>query len=285
MEAYAPLTLDEALELRAAHPGATVVAGGTDVMVDVNFRRLRPTSLLDLSHVEELREWHWEPELVSVGAGVSLARVARDLEPFHALAGAAGAVGSPQIRNRATLGGNIGTASPAGDAVAALAAYDAAIVVGSRGGARRRVPWSEFFLGPKRTALAPKELILAAEWRPATGPGFFAKVGPRNAMVIAVASVCLQLDIEAHAVRLALGSVGPTVLRAPRAEAFAATLDWEHLSPAAFERLGELAALDSRPIDDLRGSAAYRRHAVSVLARRALAWAVAERPHREAVAA
>ena len=258
MSLYVPRSLEEALEVRAEHPEATVVAGGTDVMVGVNFGRFRPEALLDLSRVEELKGWWQEDGAVFVGAGMTFARIGRELADFPPLAAAALSVGSAQVRNRATIGGNLGTASPAGDSLPVLAAYDAAVVLGAPG-VTRKVPWDAFLLGPKRTALEPDELILGVEWKPLDGPGSFAKVGPRGAMVIAVASACLQLDGDGG-VRLALGSVAPTVIRARDAEA-------AHDDPAEF---GRLAAAAARPIDDVRASAAYRRHVVEVLARRAL---------------
>lgn len=276
-EALRPRTLEEALALRSAHPEATVVAGGTDLMVGVNFGRTEPSCLLDLSRVEELTAWARDEDTISIGAGVTFARVVQELDDLTALAEASATVGSPQIRGRATLGGNIVTASPAGDGIAALAAYDASIVVARHGEHERRIPWDEFFLGPKRTALAGDELVVAAEWEPIDGPGTFAKVGPRSAMVIAIAGVCVQLDEPAHDVRIALGSVGPTVLRATRAEQLFTQLDWDAPDDAALREAGALAAADTHPIDDLRGSAAYRRQAVEVLVRRALAWTLAAR--------
>ena len=276
-EAWRPTTLRAALALRAEHPAATVVAGGTDLMVDVNFRRARPSGLLDLSRIEELRAWERDEYLVSVGAGVTFARLAAELDDQVALAEASLTVGSAQIRNRATIGGNVATASPAGDGIAALAAYDAAIVVESAARGRRALPWHRFFAGPRRTALEPDELVVAVEWQPAAGPAAFAKLGPRGAMVIAVVSVCIQLDEGAHGVRISLGSVGPTVLRATLAEEYVAALDWAAPSDVDLAYAGELAALQASPIDDLRGSAAYRRHSVQVLVRRLLGWTLAER--------
>ena len=175
---------------------------------------------------------------------------------------------SRQIRNRATIGGNLATASPAGDGIPVLAAYGADVVAASARSGTRRIPLGEFLVGPKRTSLAPDELIVGVEWRPVPGPGSFTKVGRRHAMVIAIASVCLQADEERHGVRLALGSVGPTVLRAAGAEEYAQGRDWS--DPATLAEFGRLAAAEAQPIDDLRGSAAYRRHVVEVLARRAL---------------
>ncbi len=273
---YAPRSLDEALAIKCEHPDVVPVAGGTDLMVEVNARRVRPDSLLDLSRVEELKHWSCRAGTVFLGAGVTFARIARELTDFRPLVEAARSVGSPQIRNRATIGGNLATASPAGDSIAVLAAYDASIVA-AREGVLRRVRWGDFLLGPKRNSLSADELILGVEWRRADGPGAFAKVGIRNAMTIAIASVCVQLDESGHELRLALGSVGPTVLRASQAELFAATaLDWDDPGEALLE-FARHAAAEAQPIDDLRGSAAYRRCVVEVLARRTLSWAMEDR--------
>lgn len=276
MDAIVPRTLDEALEARAAYPDAVPVAGGTDLWVEVNARRLRSAVLLDLSRVEELRTWERRNGSVFVGASVTFTRVIRELGAFRPLVEAARTVASPQIRNRATIGGNLVTASPAGDGIAVLAAYGADVIASATGGRTRRIPLEEFLVGPKRTSLAPDELLVGVEWTPPPGPGSFAKVGRRSAMVIAVASVCLQLDEETHTVRLALGSVGPTVLRAPRAEEFASDLDWSG-AQGTLEEFGRLAAAAASPIDDLRGTAAYRRHVVGVLAQRALGRALEAR--------
>ena len=281
MGGLTPTTLAEALEARAAHPEAVPIWGGTDLMVAINFGRLRPQALLDLSRVTELATWGRRNGTVRVGAGMSFARIASELGEFPALVQAARAVGSPQIRNRATIGGNLGTASPAGDSIPVLAAYDGQILLASRGG-ERRLRWDEFLLGPKHTALAEDELIIGVEWPFVRSVGSFAKVGTRNAMVIAIASVCLQVDPGARRVRLALGSVAPTVVRALEAEAFAAdALAWDDperpLPEKAAGEFGALAATAAQPIDDVRGSAAYRRRAIEVLARRALTWAVEDR--------
>lgn len=275
MDVFTPNSLEEALDVRLTHPEATPIAGGTDLMVDVNARRSRPEALLDLSRVGELETWQRENGTVFVGAGMTFARIARELTEFRPLVAAAQSIASPQIRNRATLGGNLGTASPAGDSIPVLAAYGADVVAASARAGRRRIALGEFLVGPKRTSLAPDELIVGVEWTPVAGPGSFAKVGRRNAMVIAIASACLQVDEQRHGVRLALGSVAPTVLRARHAEEFADGLDWS--DPATLAEFGRLAAAETRPIDDLRGTVAYRRHVVEVLARRALALAAEER--------
>jgi CO/xanthine dehydrogenase FAD-binding subunit len=192
---------------------------------------------------------------------------------------AARTVGSPQIRNRGTLGGNLATASPAGDAIPPLAAAGATVEIASSAGART-VPVTDFCTGPGRSVLAPGELIAAVRAPVARGPQQFAKVGPRNAMVIAVCSLAVQLDPEARTVGAAIGSAAPTVVRAPEAEAFIeGALDeagaWDRRGPIAepaLARFGELVGAAARPIDDVRGSAAYRRHALAVLGRRALRW-------------
>jgi CO/xanthine dehydrogenase FAD-binding subunit len=275
MEVFLPRSLDEALELKTENPDAVPVAGGTDLMVAINFGRARPPALLDLSRVAELKAWHTENGRVHLGAGVTFATIERELTGFRPLAEAARSVGSPQIRNRATIGGNVGTASPAGDGLLPLAAYDAEVVVASRDRIRRE-SWETFFVGPKRTTLAPDELIVGLEWRRIDAPGSFAKVGTRNAMVIAIAGLCVQLDPPARTVRVALGSVAPTVVRAREAEAFAAgAVHWDRDAPfddAVVAEFGSLVSAAATPIDDVRGSAMYRRHAVEVLARRALRW-------------
>lgn len=286
MDVLRPRNLEEALAMKSAHPEARPIAGGTDLMVELNFDRARPEAILDLWPVPELREWRREDGTLFVGAGVTFARIMRELPDLVPLVQASRTVGSPQIRNRGTIGGNLGTASPAGDALPVLAAYEAEVVVGKEGADPRALPWSEFMRGPKQTALLPEELILGARWRPSRGPGSFSKIGVRNAMVISAAGLCLVIDEDARAVRVALGSVGPTIIRALEAEAFASdALDeagvWEDPSVTVPSRVVEgfadLVAGAARPIDDVRGTAAYRRHACRVLARRALTWTLAER--------
>jgi CO/xanthine dehydrogenase FAD-binding subunit len=281
-----PRTLEEALAMKAERPEAVPIAGGTDLMVEINFDRRRPSTLMDISRLAELRRWQYEDSRIVLGAGITYSRILRELSAHTALVQASRTVGSPQIRNRGTVGGNLGTASPAGDALPPLAVYDAEVVLGRAGGRTRVLPWHKFLVGPKQTALAPEELIVSVRWRPVRGPGSFSKVGTRNAMVIAIASLCLQVDEEERQVRVALGSVGPTVLRAYQAEAFAATAladagVWEdpraNVSAAILEEFGERVAAAARPIDDIRGTAAYRRHACRVLARRALEWALDDR--------
>ena len=281
MEFLQPGDWREALELRAAHPGAVPLWGGTDVMVDLNFGRERPEAILDLTRVRELAEWEERDGALRVGAGVSYTRAIAELGGMlPGLAAASRTVGSPQIRNRGTIGGNLGSASPAGDALPPLYASDAEIELASTRGTRR-VPIAEFITGPKRNVLEPGELIAAFHVKRATGPQQFSKVGTRNAMVIAVCSFALALHPDERRVGTCIGSAAPTPVAAPDAEAFAAeALDWDGGAPpdeATLARFGELVAQAASPIDDVRGTSAYRRHALSVLARRSLAWAWSER--------
>lgn len=285
MDVFLPRTLDEALALKAAHPEALPLAGGTDVLVDINFGRLRPAAVLDVTRLAELQSWRRENGHLVLGAGVSYTRIVNELSEFIPLAQASRSVGSPQIRNRGTVGGNLGTASPAGDALPVLAAYDADIVLRSVRGTRA-MPWNEFLVGPKKTAIAPDELIQAVRWKVVRGPGSFSKIGTRNAMVISVAGLCCVLDEDAQQVRIALGSVGPTIIRATEAEAFIAGAikaagAWADPAIAVpddkLREFSEQLALAARPIDDVRGTAGYRVHALKVLARRALTWALEER--------
>jgi CO/xanthine dehydrogenase FAD-binding subunit len=276
MELLRPATWAEALQMKAAHPDATPIAGGTDVMVEINLDRHRPHALIDLTRVSDLAEWATEDGLVRVGAGVTYARILDELPMLPGLAIASRTVGSPQIRNRGTVGGNLGTASPAGDAHPPLLAADALVELASAGGIRR-IPAREFYVGPKRSAMRPDELVAAFLIRPARGGQQFSKVGTRNAMVIAVCSFAIDVDLESRRVGTGIGSAGPTPLRAPEAEAFIeGELDWENRRPpgdAAMRRFGDLVAAAAKPIDDIRGTANYRRHALSVMARRCLQWA------------
>ena len=274
MAVHLPATVDEAVEHLAATPSSTVLAGGTDLMVEVNDGHRRPSGVVVVNRIPELRSWRYDPRTatVTIGSAVTYSEMLdgplATLVP--ALSEAARTVGSPQIRNAGTLGGNVGTSSPAGDGLPVLSALGAEVELASATG-RRQLPFDEFMIGVKRTALAPGELIVSVTLPVVDGWQGYAKVGVRNAMVIAVASACVVLDRSQRQVAVALGSVGSTILRCAAAEAhLAATLDWSTLSAsdADLARFGELVSAASRPITDHRSSAEYRRHAVGVLARR-----------------
>ena len=275
MTVLTPQRLDGALAALAEDPSLTVVAGGTDLMVDVNAGRRRPAALLSLRHVDELRTWRREGDELVIGAGVTYTSL---LEPAFAalapaLAQAARTVGSPQIRNTGTIGGNLATASPAGDTLPVLAALDAAVELATAD-ERRTVPLDEFLTGPKTNALRAAELVVAVRIPVAAGPQEYLKIGVRNAMVIAVASCALAVDWSRHQVACAFGSVGPRPMRDQRAEGWlAGEIDWEGRrarSASAAERFGHWMARSVTPIDDHRSTAAYRREATAVLARRAV---------------
>jgi len=283
MDFLAPATWAEALAAKAEHPDAMPVAGGTDVMVELNFDHRRPPALLDLTRVAELREWSPDADgAIRLGAGVTYARVIDELGGvLPGLAMASRTVGSPQIRNRGTVGGNLGAASPAGDSHPPLLAADAVVEVASAARGTRLVPVAEFYTGVKRNALAADELIAAVLVPSASGPQQFCKIGTRNAMVIAVSAFGFALHPDRKAVGTGIGSAAPTPRRAGDAAAF---LSGELEAAGLWESRGELPESLARefghrvrdaaaPIDDVRGSAAYRLHSLSVMARRAATWA------------
>jgi CO/xanthine dehydrogenase FAD-binding subunit len=262
--------------------------------VALNFGAERPPALLDLTRISELRQWDVVGDRVRLGAGVTYSQVITELgDRLPGLALAARTVGSPQIRNRGTIGGNLGSASPAGDAHPPLLAAGAEVEIASIRGTRL-LPMDQFFTGPKRHALEPGELIAAVGVPLPTGPEQFSKIGTRNAMVIAVAAFSLALRPDRRAVGTGIGSAGPTPRRAPQAEQFlAAALAeaglWDsrgQVPDSVAAEFSRLVAAAADPIDDVRGTAAYRRHSLSVMARRTLAWAWQEyrlaQPTREA---
>jgi CO/xanthine dehydrogenase FAD-binding subunit len=275
MSVHVARDLNDVLDHLSSATEVTLLAGGTDLLVDINFGRKRPTDVVAIDRLEDLRYLDGNGR-IRMGAGVTYTRMLRE-DVGTALREAARTVGSPQIRNAGTLGGNIATSSPAGDTLPVLAALDATVVLRSKAG-ERRVPFVDFMTGPKKNVRRADEIVMGAEWDDAGPAQTFMKVGTRNAMVIAVAGLALVVDRARRRVGVGLGSCGPTILRAPRAEAFAAALfaarGWDRaLSPsdAARREFGELVASAARPIDDVRGTAAYRRHVLTVMGSRALA--------------
>jgi CO/xanthine dehydrogenase FAD-binding subunit len=258
MEVASPKSLDEALDVKAEHPDALPIQGGTDVMVELNFDRRRPEVLLNLNEVPELRGWSRDNGRLRLASGLTYAEAMEGklAEALPALAEASRTVGSPQIRARGTIGGNLGTASPAGDALPPLLVEGAEVELASVRGVRT-VPLGEFLVGPKRNAADPDELITAVYVMPSGSTQTFMKVGPRNAMVIAVCSLAVLADRGRGELRAAFGSAGPVVGQV------SCPLD----EP---ESLPERVVGAASPIDDVRGTAAYRRHALRVLSERAL---------------
>ncbi|MEV0603097.1 xanthine dehydrogenase family protein subunit M [Streptomyces sp. NPDC050315] len=281
MEFLRPASWDEALAAKAEHPTAVPIAGGTDVMVEINFDHRRPEYLMDLNRIGDLGEWETGAQTVRLGASVPYTHIMEHLRAeLPGLALASHTVASPQIRNRGGVGGNLGTASPAGDAHPALLASGGEVEVESAARGARMIPIDEFYLGVKRNALEPDELIRAVHLPKATGPQQFSKVGTRNAMVIAVCAFGIALHPETKTVRTGIGSAAPTPVRAKEAETFlAAALEegghWESgapIPPSVAKQFAQLASGACNPIDDVRGSATYRRHAVGVMAHRTLGW-------------
>lgn len=259
MQIHHPDTLVDATQAIAA--GATPLAGGTDLMVEVNFGHKRPEHIVALRRVEELAAWEGN----RIGAGVTWRRLEQGGP--KALAEAARTVGSPQIRNAGTIGGNVATASPAGDGLPFLVAVDARIEVKSAKGGRL-VPWEEFFVGVKKTSLAEDELVTAIHL-PDSLPErqAFGKVGVRNAMVIATVG-CVVTRADDSTTTVGLGSVGPTPLRASRAEEMMSSVTRPTKRDLA--EFQTLVSEEARPITDHRSTEEYRRHAIGVLARRLL---------------
>ncbi len=258
MDVLTPRTLEEALRLKSETRGAVPIEGGTDVMVELNFDRARPPALLNLNEVGELKGWSRENGALRLGASLTYDEAMEGslAEQLPALAEASRTVGSPQIRNRGTIGGNLGTASPAGDALPPLLIEDAEIELASVRGTRR-MPVREFLVGPKQNALEDDELITAVWIEPSGAAQTFMKIGPRNAMVIAVCSLALSADRERGELRASFGSAGPVT------GLVSGSLEERESFP---DRVAEAAS----PIDDVRGTAEYRRHALRVLTARAL---------------
>lgn len=277
MTVLIPNTLDEALAMLSDHPTADLLTGGTDMMVEVNFNHRKPSTVIALRRLTELQSWSIDNEnqRVTIGAGVPYAEMERGplAEVLPCLAEAARTVGSPQIRAAGTLGGNLGTCSPAGDGLPVLSALDADVHLLSPSG-ERHMSFHDFMTGPKRNARSANEIITAVSMSIPNGYQGYAKVGVRNAMVISVASTCLVVDrtnADSQSVRVALGSVGPTIIRCRETETWWNALPAsEQFNTSTIEEFGSRAASESRPIDDHRSTADYRRHAISVLSRRLL---------------
>jgi len=256
---YSPTTVQEALEVLAS--GARVINGGTDVMVPINEGLESVDSWLNLRKIQSLQVIERMEKGIRIGAGVTFAAIETELRYVApALAQAASTVGSRQIRNVATIGGNIATASPAGDSLLPLLAYDAEVeLVGVRGA--RTLPLSQFFVGPKHTSRKADELLTSVTIRDSQGTQHFAKVGTRNAMVISICSICVRIDRDRGIARLAAGSVAPTPLLIPAAERLLLRRD-------GASELSRLVVDASSPISDHRAPAEYRRHALKILTER-----------------
>ena len=277
MPVLIPRNVDELVEVFQNHPSAKLLAGGTDFMVEVNLHGRKPDTMISLRQVKELSEWsvRTSQDRITIGAGVPYAEmeVGEIARLVPALAQAARTVGSPQIRAAGTLGGNLGTCSPAGDSLPVLAALNATIhVIGPEG--NRDIDFVDFMVGVKKNCLQPSEFVHSVSMPIVDGWQGYAKVGTRNAMVISTASACLVRDSDEGFVSIALGSVGPTIIRAHNAEAWlmktTSLRAGAQLEASVAQEFGRRVSLESRPIDDHRSTADYRRHAIGVLAQRLL---------------
>jgi CO/xanthine dehydrogenase FAD-binding subunit len=270
-----PTSVAEVLDGLGRFPTAVLIAGGTDLMVELNSGHRSAEHLISLDRIAELRRvQRLDGDRLFIGSGVPYhelmtGEVAR-LVP--ALSEAARTVGSPQIRRTGTLGGNLGTCSPAGDGLPVLAALSATVHLRSTVG-ERRLSFAEYMVGPKRSVRTPDEVILGVDVPIIDGWQGYSKVGVRNAMVIATASSCLVADTARRTISVALGSVGPVILGCDEASEWVATrVDWAGAAVEAdvVTEFGSRCAGASRPIDDHRSTAAYRRHAISILTSRQL---------------
>jgi len=270
-------TLEEAVSLLESANGATVrpIAGGTDLMLQLHERLARADVLVDISGVPEIQDIRLSDGTVHVGAAVTYSQildsaVMKRYAPL--LTEASRTVGATQIRNMGTVGGNLGTASPAGDSLPPLYALDASVTLTSSKG-ERNLPITAFIQGYRRTDLRAGELIKEISF-PALPQGagsVFVKFGLRQSQAIAVVNVSVVLHVRQERVEraaVALGAVAPMVVRSPAVEKL---LLGQLLSEDLFEQAGEAVQQDISPIDDVRGSAAFRRHLAGALLREALA--------------
>jgi CO/xanthine dehydrogenase FAD-binding subunit len=268
--------LSTALAALREHADARLIQGGTDLMVEINFNHVKPTTMVSLRDIAALRTIQTDSQgIMSIGSGVPYSIIEGEpvLTTIPALAQAARTVGSPQIRAAGSLGGNLGTCSPAGDTLPVMFALDAMIHLNTLD-SHRIVSIHDFMTGVKRSVRQHDEVITSIDFPIVRGWQGYSKVGVRNAMVISVASACLVADHDNANVRLALGSVGPTIIRCREAEAWLASSQdltaGQTISLDVANEFGKRAAAESSPIDDHRSTAEYRRHAISVLASRLL---------------
>jgi carbon-monoxide dehydrogenase medium subunit len=273
----APRSLAEAYAHLGNGRSSLMLAGGTDVIIQLREDRRRCDQLIDLKHIPELMTLGFAADgTLEIGAATSLARIYEDSEVRRrvpCLVDAASIIGGIQIQSRASLGGNLCNASPAADSSPALMVLGAQLVIGSKTGTRQ-LPVEQFFLGPARNALQPGELLLQIRIpvQPARSGAFYHRFIPRNEMDIAVASAGVRIDLDESgnritSARVALGAVGPTPLMVPAA---VQALVGQAPGAEAFAKAGEAAAATATPITDMRGSVAQRKRLASVLTVRAL---------------
>jgi carbon-monoxide dehydrogenase medium subunit len=271
---FAPRSLSEAVGILARYNGdACPVAGGTDLLLKMKAGRLAPKAIVNIKRIPELRGLALNSHL-SLGALITLEEIRRSpiiREHYPALSDTANTMASVQIRNLATVGGNMCNAAPSADLAPILIALNAiARIAGHESRGERRVLLEDFFAGPGRSVLAPGELLVSLEVPPPAGPSLYLKQSPREHMDIAVAGVGLAVQLKdgnCELARIVLGAVAPVPMRARHAEA---ELTGGPLTVERIDRAAKIAAEEAKPIDDVRGSAWYRRRMVEVMTRRGL---------------
>ena len=271
-EHYAPDSIEELLELLKTKPNAKLIAGGTDLLLQMKEGTAQPETVVSLKNVEELGGFSVSKNGYRLGTGMTLRRITRSNEltqNFPGLIYAAGVVASEQIRSLATLGGNICNASPSADMVPPLIALDALVqLVSSQG--QRDIPLAEFFKGPGESVLKSGEILHSIFLPQPSGSMIYSKHAPRKYMDLAVVGVAVRLAKKhgkINEARVALGAVGPVPFRAEKTEAL---LAGQTLTTELMREAGEMAAGECVPIDDIRGSAWYRKRMVKVHVRRNL---------------
>ncbi len=281
-ELFTATDSSHAVALLAEHgPSAKILAGGTDLLVELKSAPRPPQVVIDISRADDMRGIAVTERGLAIGALVTHTEIMRSplvRDMFPALVAAAHTIGAVQTRNLGTLGGNLVTAVPSLDSGPTLVALEALVTIAGPAG-RRELPLAEFFTGPRRTALKPDELLteIVIPAKNAGKPADFQKSGLRKGQALALVNVAASLWVDADkhtfvAPRIALGAVAPTVIRAPRAEAF---LEGRAVAPEAMAEAGRIAAGEAKPISDFRASAEYRRELVAVLVKRAVANACA----------
>ncbi len=283
-EIHAPATLAEACSLLARFgDDAQVLAGGTDLLVKMKLRRLVPSHLVNIKHIPGLTQINHDDDGLHLGALVTI-RAIKDspviAHKWPMLRSAAGKLGTSQVRNLATLGGNLGNASPSAETAAVLVVHEASVRCVGAGG-ERTIPLGQFFVAPGQTALAPGEIITAVDIPPAPPrSGWSYRKHSLRRMEIAIAAAAVLVIREGDCLaeaRIGLGAVAPTPFRASKAEAFirGRMLTAQALPVEVLEQAAEIAAQEASPIDDIRGRTDYRKRVVRMLVRDGLEQAVA----------
>jgi CO/xanthine dehydrogenase FAD-binding subunit len=279
IDVLTPKTIDEALELRREHQDAKIIAGGSDLIVQLRDGAIKTSQLLDISSLKELRFIREDQDKIQIGSLTTYNEIINSpIIRKHAwiLAESARQIGATQLQNTATIGGNLGNASPAADSIPPLYALDTTIITRSVAG-RREIPIDQFYLGYRKIALLSDELIEQLYFKPlrVNDAGAYLKLGLRGANAISLVDVAVALrerNVTSFSkARVALGAVAPTVRYALKCEKI---LQARPLDREIFREAGAVAAQDATPIDDIRASAEYRRNIVSSLVYQALCIAV-----------